>query len=101
MAVRNEIGFMEESLDAILGKQLHLEVNAVGVDDYDAFHLFEVDGTHYLLCLSVSEGRNGFLMKVEDLGGGWYTIKDIEDDAEWERAKAASHWQDHTPVVHR
>lgn len=92
---------MEDSLEDILGKQLHLEVNDFGVNDYDAFKLFEAAGTHYLLCLCISEGREGFLLKVEDLGGGWYTIKDIEDDAEWQRAKEASGWKEHTVVVHR
>jgi hypothetical protein len=101
VAVRNEIGYMEDSIEKVLGKQLHLEVNDFGVHDYEAFKLFDVDGTSYLLCLCISEGREGFLLKVEDLGDGWFTLQDIEDDAEWERVKQAAGWEEHTIVVHR
>jgi hypothetical protein len=100
-AVRNEIGFMEDSVEEILGKQLHLEIENEGVHDYDTFQLFQVDSVNYVLCLRISEGREGYLLKMEELGDGWWTVKDIVDDAEWERARDASNWQEHTIIVHR
>jgi hypothetical protein len=99
--VRNEIGFMEDNAEEILGKQLHLEIENEGVHDYDTFKLFQMDGVHYVLCLRISEGREGYLLTLEDLGDGWWTVKDIEDDAEWERALGASGWKEHTIIVHR
>lgn len=92
---------MEDRVEDILNKQLHLEIENEGVHDYDVFKLFDVEGVHYVLCLRISEGREGYLLKMEDLGDGWWTVKDIEDDVEWERVRAASNWQEHTIIVHR
>jgi len=99
--MRNEIGLMEDNLRDVLGKQLHLEVEGHGVYDYDAVDLFDVDGRTYLFCLRVSEGREGFLMTFDDLGDGWYTLRDITDNDEWERALLHSDWETKTSVVHR
>jgi hypothetical protein len=99
--MRNEIGIMEDNIENMLGSQLHLEVENEGVHDYDAAHLFEVGGMHYLLCLRLSEGREGYLMRLDNLGDGWWNLVDIEDDTEWERVREASAWKEHTEIVHR
>ena len=99
--MRNEIGIMEDNIANMLGSQLHLEVENEGVYDYEAAHLFKVGGVQYLLGLRLSEGREGYLMRLDDLGDGWWNLVDIEDDAEWERAMDASAWQQHTEIVHR
>ncbi|KEO84585.1 DUF1292 domain-containing protein [Tumebacillus flagellatus] len=96
--MRNEIGLMEENLDNLVGQQLHLEINDQGVFDYDIVKLFAVNNTRYLLAQRLSDEREGYLMKLDDLGDDWYTLRDIEDDAEWEAVRAAS---EYTGVLHR
>ncbi|PWK13361.1 DUF1292 domain-containing protein [Tumebacillus permanentifrigoris] len=96
--MRNEIGLMEENLHNLVGQQLHLEVTDHGVYDYDIAKLFEAEETKYILAQRLSPEREGYLLKLIDLGDDWYTLCDIEDDAEWERARAASA---HTDTLHR
>lgn len=103
MSVRNEIGYMEDRIESIIGQQLHLEVEEVGVYDFEAVQVIQEDGRAYLLCRCVSEGRvgEGYLLRADDLGGGWWNIIDITEDAEWERVKAASQWQKQLSILHR
>ena len=99
--MRNEIGLMEEDLDNVIGQQLHLEVEGQGVFDYTAAKLFRLQDRAYLLALRLSQEKEGYLLTFDDLGDGWYTLRDITDDSEWETAKAASGWETLTGVVHR
>lgn len=99
--MRNEIGFMEDNLEVITGQQLHLEVPEQGVFDYEAAKVFAVSGVSYILCLRLSQEREAYLLKADDLGDGWWNIIDIEDDSEWERASQASGYQAFTDVLHR
>ncbi|MBL0386038.1 DUF1292 domain-containing protein [Tumebacillus sp. ITR2] len=96
--MRNEIGLMEENLDNLIGQQLHLEINDHGVFDYDIVKLFTLNNTRYVLAERISDEREGYLMKLDDLGDDWYTLLDIVDDAEWEIAREASGY---TKVLHR
>lgn len=96
--MRNEIGLMEENVHNVVGQQLHLEVTDQGVYDYNAVKLFTVEETKYILALRISPEREGYLLKLVDLGDDWYTLCDIEDDAEWERAREVSA---HTDILHR
>ena len=99
--MKNEIGLMEENIDNLLGQQLHLEVEGEGVYDYEVAKLFRQGGALYLLATRLSEGREGYLMRLDDLGDHWWTLLDIEDDGEWEQARGASEWERFTTIVHR
>lgn len=99
--MRNEIGLMEENLQNLIGQQLHLEITDQGVYDYEVVKLFNLEKTNYLLALRISEEREGYLMKFEDLGDDWYTLCDIEDDAEWQHAKSVSNFAEETSILHR
>ncbi len=99
--MRNEIGFMEDNLEVITGQQLHLEVENEGVYDYQAARVFQADGGWYILCLRLSPGREGYLLRANDLGGGWWNIVDIEEDREWENARDQSGYEQETDVLHR
>ena len=101
--VRNEIGYMEDRIEEIVGQQLHLEVENVGVYDFEAVKVFQVGGASYILnlCVSREHTGEGYLLRADDLGDGWWNVVEITDDTEWERAKAASGWQEKTTVVHR
>ncbi|ARU59896.1 hypothetical protein CBW65_01595 [Tumebacillus avium] len=63
--------------------------------------MFAVSGVSYILCLRLSEAREAYLLKADDLGEGWWNIIDIEDDSEWESARQASGYQAFTDVLHR
>ena len=99
--MRNEIGLMEDRLENVIGQQLHLEIDGQGVFDYEAAKLFAVQERTYLLTLRLSPQKEGYLMAFDDLGDGWYTLRDILDDNEWQAVKDASGWEDYTGVVHR
>lgn len=103
MSVRNEIGYMEDHIESIVGQQLHLEVETVGVYDFEAAQVFKQDNRAYILCRCVSEGRvgEGYLLRADDLGDGWWNIVDITEDAEWENVTAASGWQEQLSILHR
>lgn len=99
--MKNEIGLLEDNIESLLGQQLHLEVTDQGVYDYDVVNLFKQDGRLYLFATRISPEKEGYLMRVDELGDGWWTIVDIEDDSEWEQVRSASGWEEHTTVVHR
>ncbi|ASS74350.1 hypothetical protein CIG75_04705 [Tumebacillus algifaecis] len=99
--MRNEIGFMEDNLEVIIGQQLHLEVPDQGVYDYEAVRVFVANETSYILCLRLSENREAYLLKADDLGDGWWNIIDIIDDGEWGTARHASDYTAITDVLHR
>ena len=99
--MKNEIGLLEENIESIIGQQLHLEITDQGVYDYDVTKLFKQDGRLYLLATRISPEKEGYLMRVDELGDGWWTIVDIEDDSEWERVRSVSGCADYTTVVHR
>jgi hypothetical protein len=99
--VRNEIGMMEDRIENVIGQQLHLEIKGQGVYDYVAVKLFLWQEAYYLLLTRLSPLQEGYLMRIDDLGDGWFTVQDIADDAEWEQAKSASGWEEYSPLVHR
>ena len=99
--MKNEIGLLEENIESLLGQQLHLEITDQGVYDYDVVKLFRQDGRLYLLAVRLSPEKEGYLMRIDELGDGWWTVVDIEDDSEWEQVRSASGWEVHTTVVHR
>lgn len=99
--MRNEIGLMEDRLENMLGQQLHLEVEGHGVFDYEAAKLVYVQERAYLLALRLTPQKEGYLMAFDDLGDGWYTLRDILDENEWQAVKDASGWEEHTGVLHR
>ena len=99
--MKNEIGLLEENIESLLGQQLHLEVTQEGVHDYDVVKLFRLDERLYLLATRISPEKEGYLMRVDELGDDWYTLVDIDDNGEWERVRDASGWEDYTTVVHR
>jgi hypothetical protein len=100
-SMKNEIGLLEENIESLIGQQLHLEITDQGVYDYNVTKLFVQDGRLYLFATRISPEKEGYLMRIEELGDGWWTIVDIEDDTEWERVRSASGCEDYTTVVHR
>ncbi|MCX7571160.1 hypothetical protein OS242_14505 [Tumebacillus sp. DT12] len=99
--MRNEIGLMEDCLENVVGQQLHLEIEGHGVFDYEGAKLFFIQERAYLLALRLTPQQEGYLMTFDDLGDGWYTLRDILDEQEWQTAKDASGWEDYTGVLHR